>query len=283
MPDNKSEKQKTLQLLHANGEVPVQADGHLAPDTCLEKPEPRLGARREAQVRLPKLGPPSASAQPGQQVPGPARGIEPSYVPHKCGSAGAATRNATAASEQASTPRWARPGTPKCCAFTSQTDIFADFAIAKALALEFLRRVGGWFCLKGRECRRVRVRVRVNESERVRERRPQSRQTCLAEPRSRTRNVNAQRPKRPHRQHRKGAKPEATPTHTVRHAPTAKQTLLEQRLFGSQETSWRRTKNQQRSVCFYRLEAPLYYTRGKRNRVAILLLYTEIHNELYKK
>jgi len=124
MADNKSEKQKTLQLLHANGEVPVRADRHLAPDTCLEKPEPRVGARREAQVRLPKLGPPAASAQPGQQVPGPARGIELSYVPHKCGSAGAATRNATAASDQASTPRWARPGTPKCCAFTLQTDIF---------------------------------------------------------------------------------------------------------------------------------------------------------------
>jgi hypothetical protein len=113
-------------------------------------------------------------------------------------------------------------------------------------------------CLEGRDCRHVRVRERVNESERVRERRPQSRPTCLAESRSK----NAKRDRPTVTQTTQEGGPEATPTHTVRHAPTAKRTLLEQRLCGSQETSWRRTKkNRQRSVGFYRLEAPLYYTR----------------------
>jgi len=135
-------------------------------------------------------------------------------------------------------------------------------------------------CLYGRECRRVRVRV--SEWERERERRPQRRLACLAE--SRTKDFKGTR-----KQERATAAtatqttpeggPEATPTHTVRHAPTAKRTLLEQRLCGSQETSSRRTKNRQRSVGFYRLEAPLYYTRGKRYRGAALLLYTEIEKD----
>jgi len=76
-------------------------------------------------------------------------------------------------------------------------------------------------CLDGHECRRARVRVRVCECVRVRERGPQSRLACLAESRTRTRNGNAKRAQRPHRQHRKGA--QRRPPHT--HSQTLGQTL----------------------------------------------------------
>jgi len=62
----------------------------------------------------------------------------------------------------------------------------------------------------------VRVRVRVYESERVRERRPQSRPTCLAE--SRSKNAKRERPTaETATQTTQEGGPEATPTHTVRH------------------------------------------------------------------
>jgi len=72
-------------------------------------------------------------------------------------------------------------------------------------------------CLKGHECRRARVRVQVCECVRVRERRPQSRLAWLAESRTRTRNGNAKRAQRPHRQHRKGA--QRRPPHTQSDTP----------------------------------------------------------------
>ena len=61
---------------------------------------------------------------------------------------------------------------------------------------------------------------------------------------ARTRNGNAQRPQRPHRQHRKGA--QRQPPHTQSDTPPQQNERCwstDCRLCGSQETSWRRTKN----------------------------------------
>jgi len=102
------------------------------------------------------------------------------------------------------------------------------------LAVSVLARSGDDPCLEGHECRRVRVRVRVYESERVRERRPQSRPTCPAE--SRSKNAKRERTTAATAtQTTQEGGPEATPPHTVRHAPTAKRTLLEHRL----QTVWK--------------------------------------------